>query len=257
MKYFLSAHGLQELDQFSRDDVLVALDFDGTLAPITDQPSGAQMPASVAGELDQLCRLATVAIVSGRQLGDLRSRVTADVKFLIGNHGNEGLSGSLIDKDRCLDTCRDWASQLRHLPELHASGVSIEQKEVTLSIHYRHAMHYPNIREALGKAFDKLIPAPRVVSGDCVFNLIPPGAITKDAAMDVVTKLTGLNSVIYVGDDECDELVFASAQPGWITIRIGYWRQSAARYYLQSQHETIQLLKLLNLHLAMDISRDA
>jgi trehalose 6-phosphate phosphatase len=249
MKYFLATSGLQELKRLSIGETLIALDFDGTLAPIVDQPSGAQMPTQIAQELKQLCCVAMVAIVSGRQLSDLRERVSAEVAFLLGNHGNEGLAEIRVDRESFIHICLDWSGQLRHLSQLHASGVSIEPKGLTLSVHYRHASDMATIQKRLIEAFDALLPKPRIVSGDHVFNLIPPGAVTKDAAMDVLAKKAAMKTVIYVGDDDCDELVFANAQPDWITIRIGYWKKSAAKYYLRYQHETLQLLKLLNLQL--------
>ena len=257
MKYFLSASGLQELKKLSYGQALIALDFDGTLAPIVDQPSNAQMPSHIAEELEHLCLVATVAIVSGRRLNDLRHRVTSEAAFLLGNHGNEGLDELTVDREECLRVCLDWTSQLRHSPQLHASGVVVEPKGVTISVHFRHANPASSIQERLIEAFDALMPKPLVVGGDCVFNLIPPGAITKDVAMAALAKKTGQKTIIYVGDDDCDELVFANAKPDWITIRVGYWRHSAAKYYLKSQHETLQLLKLLNLHLGLAASRVA
>ncbi|MGH3649990.1 MAG: trehalose-phosphatase, partial [Acidimicrobiia bacterium] len=75
----------------ARDSVLVAVDFDGTLAPIVDHPDQA-VPDNRA--MSVLARIAArggveVAIVSGRALADLKVRLGEPTGFtLIGEHGN-------------------------------------------------------------------------------------------------------------------------------------------------------------------------
>ena len=249
--YLFSAEARSALDQLDISNLLVALDFDGTLAPIVQQPPQAQMSMSTARQLDLLCTLVPVAIVSGRELSDLRLRVTAKVRYLIGNHGNEGLAAIRVDGDACRQVCTGWMHQLRRFSALHASGVFIEPKGYTLAVHYRLASDRFGTEKILPEIFSSLTPTPRVVAGKCVFDLIPPGAACKDDAMEALVMQTQAHTVLYVGDDGCDELVFARAHPGWFTIRVGYWRHSAARYHLCYQHEVRDLLSLLNLRLGL------
>jgi trehalose 6-phosphate phosphatase len=251
MKYLFSHDGRPALKRLSGDSILIGLDFDGTLSPIVHQPQHAQMPVSMAFELDQLCAVAPVAIISGRKLSDLEPRVSANVAYLIGNHGNEGLAAIPVDADACRNVCDEWTRQLQRMLKLDAIGVSIEPKGYTLAIHFRHAKDHPAVQKMLSKAFVNLTPAPRVVPGKCVYDLFPPGAICKDDAMDALVKQTQAKTVLYIGDDECDELVFANAPPDWITIRVGYWHHSAAKYYLLYQREVHDLLVLLNLKLRL------
>ncbi|MFC3958233.1 trehalose-phosphatase [Halovivax cerinus] len=70
--------------------LLCCLDFDGTLAPIVDDPATAVMPQATERVLDRLgsSRSITVAIVSGRSVTDLRTRVGSPA-ILVGNHGLE------------------------------------------------------------------------------------------------------------------------------------------------------------------------
>lgn len=254
MKYFFSHDGrpaLKRLTTGNKDKVLIALDFDGTLAPIVHQPPRARMPLSMAHALDCLCAVAPVAIISGRELSDLEQRVSAKVAYLIGNHGNEGLAAAAVDGAACRKVCADWTKQLRGMPGLRTAGVFMEPKGYTLSLHYRLANDHMAMQETFSRMFEKLTPAPRVVHGKCVFDLIPPGAVCKDDTMNLLVRQTQPNTVLYVGDDECDELVFANAQPDWITIRVGYWSHSAAKYYLRYQREVRDLLLLLNLQLGL------
>lgn len=258
MKYLFSHDGRPALNHLTSDNkILIALDFDGTLAPIVYQPPRAWMPLSTAHELDRLCTVASVAIISGRELSDLEQRVSAKVAYVIGNHGNEGLAAIPVDASACRNICADWTRQLRRMPALHTDGVYIEPKGYTLAVHFRLVNDHIAMQETLSKAFADLLPLPRVVPGKCVFDLFPPGAVCKDDAMDALVKQVQPETVLYVGDDECDELVFANAQPDWITIRVGYWPHSAARYYLHYQREVHDLLLLLNLQLGLTTSSSA
>jgi trehalose 6-phosphate phosphatase len=252
VKYLFSHEGRPALKRIAADSkILIAIDFDGTLAPIVHQPPHARMPQSIAHELDRLCAIASVAIISGRELGDLEQRVSAKVAFLIGNHGNEGLASTLVDAGACRNICASWTKQLRHMPALHTPGIVIEPKGYTLAVHYRLADDHDAVQEVLAAAFEDLTPAPRVIPGKCVFDLFPPGAVCKDDTMRLLVKQLQATTVLYIGDDECDELVFATAEPDWITIRVGYWRNSAAKYYLRYQREVRDLLLLLNLQLGL------
>jgi trehalose 6-phosphate phosphatase len=256
VKYLFSRDGRLALQRLAVDsNVLIALDFDGTLAPIVHRPPCAQIPPYIARELDRLCAITPVAIISGRELSDLKKRVPAGATHVIGNHGNEGLAAISVDTRTCRNICADWTRQLQRMSELHASGVHVEQKSYTLAIHFRLATDHVATQGILSEVFRSLTPVPRIVSGKCVFDLIPPGAAGKDDAMKALVKQTQPHTVLYIGDDECDELVFASAQPDWTTIRVGYLRQSAAKYYLRRQREMRDLLLLLNLNLGLKTSR--
>lgn len=254
MKYLFSHDGRPALKRLSMDKVLIALDFDGTLAPIVQQPPNARMPVSIAHELDRLCSIAPVAIISGRKLSDLKQRVSAKASYLIGNHGNEGLAAIPVDADACQRICENWIKQLRYMPALHAAGIVVEPKGYTLAVHFRLASDHHAAYESLSAAFEKLVPQPRVMPGKCVFDLMPPGAVGKHDAIETLAHLIKPESVLYAGDDACDEQVFIHANPDWITVRVGYWRHSAAKYYLRYQREVRDLLLLLNLQLGLSTS---
>src|SRR5262245_36175795 len=99
MQYLLSPDAENVVRSLSKEQVLVVLDFDGTLAPIVEQPPMANMLPPVAAELERLTSLVPVAIISGRQRDDLRQRISAQVSYLIGDHGNEGLDVIQVDAD--------------------------------------------------------------------------------------------------------------------------------------------------------------
>src|SRR4051812_8847832 len=78
--------GSSLLASFANADVLLAFDFDGTLAPIVDDPASAALPASTRRLLARVSQLYPCAVISGRSEGDL-ARLLAGVTvwYVIGN----------------------------------------------------------------------------------------------------------------------------------------------------------------------------
>ena len=74
-----------------RARLIVGLDFDGTLAPMARRPHQASLPPETRALLRRLARKrgAIVAVVSGRGLADLKSRVKVPGAYMAGNHGLE------------------------------------------------------------------------------------------------------------------------------------------------------------------------
>src|SRR5579883_1422587 len=71
--------------------VWVGTDYDGTLAPVTDDPDADTLPADTRAELAALAGhpRAAVGVVSGRDVANLRRRVRLDAAGYAGNHGLE------------------------------------------------------------------------------------------------------------------------------------------------------------------------
>jgi trehalose 6-phosphate phosphatase len=122
--------------------MLVGLDFDGTLAPIVPHPDDAALPEATREVLAALARRADtrVALVSGRSLADLRQRVDVADAHYAGNHGMEidgpGVErlhpGAAAARTVLTEVARDLSG---HLADV--DGVVVEDKGLTLSMHYR------------------------------------------------------------------------------------------------------------------------
>ncbi len=224
---------------------LIAFDFDGTLAPIVERPDDARMPASLDARLHDLGELAPVAIVSGRGLEDLRKRAGAGARYLVGNHGNDGLGGDPQDASQALAVCRGWRVALERALDGPASdsGIELEDKGATLSLHYRRARDPEGAAAALGALLAELSPAPRVIGGKFLFNLLPPGAVTKFEALVRLAEQAGTGTVAFIGDDDTDEIVFRQAPAGWLTVRVEPLPGSAARYQAERQADVARLVE--------------
>ena len=250
MKRLWSREGRAAFRNLSRARALFAFDFDGTLAPIVPRPHAARAAIGVQRRLAQLARSALVVVISGRSLADLRERIPGDVRYCIGNHGSEGMVEA-NDADAMRQMCGAWVSQLRGYLADPASnaGIIIEDKGLTLSVHYRLAPDRALAAQRLSALVRQLVPAPRVIGGKLVFNLLPPNARTKFEALVDLAQREGVERVLFVGDDETDELVFAQAPVHWTTVRVEPDGASRARFYIDRQSDVSvvldRLLKLL------------
>jgi len=245
MKHLLSAEGQESLRTLAGARALFAFDFDGTLAPIVSRPPDARAGIGVRQRLALLAQRAPVAVVSGRGLADLRERIPVEVRHCIGNHGNEGLPGA-TDPATLHAVCRGWIAQLdAGLAAAPLSGIVVEDKRLTLSLHYRLARDCEHALRELAQIVKRLDPAPRVIGGKLVLNLLPPQARTKFEAIIALAGHERAQRVLFVGDDATDELVFAQAPAHWITVRVGLDRASRAHYFIHRQSEIVMLLDQL------------
>lgn len=235
-----SADGARALDALLHGPALLAFDFDGTLAPIVTDPSAARATEPLSQAMQQLCTLAPVAVITGRSVADISSRLAFVPKYVVGNHGMEGLPVGLparaaADAARDQATCRQWLRQLNaaSLP----TGVLIENKTLSLSVHWRNTAQPRQAAGAIDAAIAQLDPSPKRIPGKFVVNLLPPGAHTKRDAIEQLLAHEGLQRALFVGDDETDEAVFHRAPPDWVTVRIAPFERTAARFCLHDQRD--------------------
>ena len=243
MIYLFSAAGRAALHAFVTQTTLYAFDLDGTLAPIVDDPAGITIPAKVRRSLKQLDGLAPVAVITGRSRADALAHLGFTPRYLVGNHGAEGLPGQEGQDGSRHEQVAAWEQQLTELlpPEIRSS-ILFEYKGESLSMHYRHAACPDDVHAAMLAAIDLLVPPPRRVGGKFVENLIPQGAPHKGDALLCIMKHLECRRAVFVGDDETDEDVFRLADDSIFGIRIGKDSGSAAGSYLLSQREIVPLL---------------
>ncbi len=241
MRYVLARGQRSALTDFARSNVLLAFDFDGTLAPIVSAPAEARMRAGTRALLSRLALIYPCVIISGRRRLDVVRRLQGvSVGEVIGNHGIEPWQA----RGRARREVRRWlpllVRRLRRVP-----GVEIENKRFSIALHYRRSRRKQAARAALRAAAGALGPV-RLVAGKEVLNLLPPGAPDKGIALEEALCRFGCNRAIYVGDDETDEDVFSLGQPErLLTIRVGRKLGSQAAYFLRNQAEIDALLRRL------------
>jgi trehalose 6-phosphate phosphatase len=249
-----SKEGRDELRRLARANTLYAFDFDGTLAPIVADPAQARAADRVTVPLAQLAALVPVAVVSGRAQRDLIERLPCEIAYLVGNHGNEGLPAEPPTAAELEETCRRWRANLElQLLAPEARGVRLEDKGRSLSLHYRAAPDPAAASVFLRALAHALVPQPTVIDGKMVLNLLPPGAMTKFEALRALVQHEGVDTVLFVGDDDTDEIVFQRAPGHWTTVRIDPAGATAARFCLDEQAS----IEVLLAHLLAEHADDA
>ena len=241
MTHLLAPESRAALEQFARAELLVAFDYDGTLAPIADDPARAPMRTETRALLATLCERYPCVVITGRALDDVQRFVAGvPLRAVVGNHGAE-LPGVDAPGRELVAT---WRARLE--AELVAApGVRLEDKGLSLSVHYRAARDKDSARSAILTAVEAL-ESVRVVGGKDVVNLIPKGARHKGFALDELRRAQGCEAALYVGDDETDEDVFNMRKVlRVLTVRVGHKEASAAEYHLTAQPEVDALIAVL------------
>lgn len=242
MKHILSPANVEVLAQFAWSRVLLAFDFDGTLAPIVSARDEARMRESTSTLFDEVCALYPCAVISGRGREDVARRTNgAALSHILGNHGLEpGEHLSAFEQQIAAIT-----------PSLETAladeaGVDLENKRFSLAVHYRRSRQKRVARKRIHEAVAALGLNLRTIPGKLVVNVLPERAPHKGDALVRLRALEGADTAMYVGDDATDEDVFELDQPGrLLSIRIGRSEKSRAHYYLRHQREIDTLLRRL------------
>ncbi len=246
---------VQQLVGDGHQRMVVFLDYDGTLTPIVARPEDAVLSEPMRVVVQQLARQATVAVVSGRGLADVRERVGLEEIIYAGSHGFEiagplGLHRENDAAQACLPALDQAEAVLRrHLDGI--PGAQVERKKFSLAVHYRNvtdeqvdavarqvaqvAAQHEHLRRASGKKVYELQPQIDWHKGKAVRWLL------KTLKLDTSEVLP-----FYLGDDLTDEDAFAVLEDCGVGIVVrDAARLTGARYALDSTEEVRRFLEQL------------
>jgi trehalose 6-phosphate phosphatase len=247
VKYALAAEGLARIGGFLTSRTLLAFDIDGTLAPIVERPWDARVPAEVQKGLGALAERAAVAIITGRAIEDARPMLGFAPRYLVGNHGAEGVPGFEAASAHCARVCRTWLDELCVPGETWSDipGIVLEDKTYSLTFHFRHAPDPGAAHRLLIGRAGALLPMPTLLDGKFVVNLLPPGAPHKGEALAALQAQSHCDRALYIGDDASDEAVFRMRSPVILSVRVERDRTSAANLYLRGQKDVARFVREL------------
>lgn len=213
---------------------LVALDFDGTLARLRRARSAAQLPSGRRRMLQRLGRMpgVRVVIVSGRELSDLLRRCRIRGAAFSGEHGMSLIGfGPPWSHPATAKLHRESSSLAAAAARLTLgmSGVEVEKKRTSVSVHWRKSPAVRRDPEGLGQALASLLPRGwRLAGGKCVWELRPGLARGKGDAILLAQKRLGPGSrVLFIGDDATDEEAFMKLGRAAWTVRVGPGKTAA------------------------------
>ena len=210
------------------DHLLVALDFDGTLAPFTDHPENARALPEARLAVERLLEVShtTVALVSGRAVDSLQrvSEAPAGV-LLVGSHGAEyrfdGVDAHppLEAGDSAIVTALEAA--FSGFPDAHP-GTRIERKPAGFAVHTRglDADSVFAAGDAARRIVADIYPDATVREGKDVLEFSVLSATKGDAILHL-RDYTGASAVLYAGDDVTDEDAFRVLGDGDLALKSG------------------------------------
>jgi trehalose 6-phosphate synthase/phosphatase len=239
----LAPLGDTDFDAWLRDvleDCRLALflDYDGTLAPLTDHPSKARLSAPIRRALAACAARADtdVSVISGRSLEDVRALVKLDSLTYAGNHGLEMAGpgvGHFVHED-LVHYGRRSEELAAALEALAVDGAWIEHKGPTLTFHYRAAPE--SRRRGLAEEAAQIIHRAgyQARPAHCAVEARPPIGWDKGrAVLHILRACYGPAwsenvRVIYVGDDHTDEDAFRFLSGLASTFRVGSTEDTTA-----------------------------
>ena len=245
-------------DSLKAKFIFLFLDYDGTLTPIVESPDKAVIPGKTREILRGLsknpdCR---VAIISGRALKDIKNKIGLEGIIYAGNHGLE-IDGPKIKFKASISS--GYMTILKKIKTIlkkklsKIKGVIIEDKGLTLSVHYRlvdtkdawlvKTIFHETLVHYIVSNKIKIRPGKKVLE-------IRP-SLEWDKGKIVLWLLARLKFVlgkepcvpIYVGDDITDEDAFKALKNAGLTVFVGDSGNSHAKYYLKNTQEVIEFLE--------------
>ena len=187
----------------------LAVDFDGTISEIVSDPASAVVWPQSAAALSSLAeRLPLVAVVTGRAIDDVKSRVALKNVAYVGNHGAQYLVGDRYEEIPRSAEGRDaLVAALSHLRSIaDGPGIIFEDKGISASVHFRAAPDSQAARGALEAALDSTpgVAELEVFWGKMILELRAPTGLNKGYALRKLVREWDLDAAIFVGDDTTD-----------------------------------------------------
>lgn len=242
------------------DEILLFLDYDGTLVSFKKRPQDVITPDKVKSVLHHLTQnpIFNIFIISGRTLHEIKKLI--DIKGL----SFAALHGLQIELSNGKNFFWEEAKNIRPLLKKLKTillyefkddkEVFIEDKEFTLAFHYR-MLSKDKIKEAVEKFSNKVKKINNnnlleIIYGAKVVETRPQGWHKGKAVELILKNISEYKNPlpIYIGDDITDEDAFEHLRKEGITIFVTHDsnRKTAAHYWLKNPDEVLKFLQTLS-----------
>mmetsp|Transcript_1834 Transcript_1834/g.2506 ORF Transcript_1834/g.2506 Transcript_1834/m.2506 type:complete len:324 (+) Transcript_1834:243-1214(+) len=225
----LSIASTNALDKFeevqnaiSNKQLIIFLDYDGTLTPIVSDPDQAIISDENREILTSVKETFTTNIVSGRAVDKVSGFLNLEGLLFAGSHGFD-IRGSSRGQDVKYEVAAEYLPSLGTLRDVmkeklsHVEGAYVEDNVYSVTIHYRNcdAQHVPEMKRILDaekEAYENIV----ITEGKKVFELRPNFVWHKGEAVKWILESQNFTGeefcAIYIGDDKTDEDAFKVLQ---------------------------------------------
>ncbi|MDI3340617.1 MAG: trehalose-phosphatase [Sphaerobacter sp.] len=184
-------------------------DIDGTISRITSPPEAATVEPAARAALERLAGvLDVVAVISGRAVRAARRMVDVPGLAYVGNHGLERWYEGRVSHSLAAAAFRQQMGAVAQAiaAAVDHPGVQVEDKWLTLSVHFREAQDPVIAEQQIEAALLPLAAEHGLVvrPGRMVYEVRPPLAINKGTALRDLVEEHGLRAVVFLGDDVTD-----------------------------------------------------
>lgn len=226
--------------------LLVASDYDGTMAEIVTDPDRALPDVDALNAFRSLQEVSwtATAVVSGRSMSDLTSFLgECAPSYLVGSHGAEwqrsGVALGIDERDRLLQVAGIIANIVDGQP-----GLRCELKPAGVALHVREAQE-ATAEAAINSAIERCgeFPGVHIRHGSQVVEFMVVNA-NKGDAVKRARHATGATGVLFVGDDITDEDVFKTLIGDDVSVKVGEG-QTAARHRVNSIAEVAEVFQFI------------
>lgn len=204
--------------------LLIALDCDGVLAPLTDHAADSTLTTGLGDDLARLALVddVTVAILSGRSLEGLAQFEFDHRIHVWGSYGAEQRGGSPPE------LTAEEADRLHTLDELLSEaaqraghGAWVERKPTSVVVHVREAdTERAHAALVWARQEQERLVGHVLHEGSNVLELMTRAA-DKGSGLDALRQEFAPASCVYLGDDAPDEDAFSRLGPGDLAIKVG------------------------------------
>ncbi len=232
------------------------LDYDGTLTPIVQRPEDAEISDEMKDTLRRLAARNTVAVVTGRDLDDVKNFIQLEDIIYSGSHGfvisgPDDLYKEHEKAGEIVELLDQVEKELHKLFADKAEGVQIDRKRYAIAIHYRNAREsaVPYVFEVADKMLDQFDGLKRG-EGKMVLELKPDIDWHKGKAVLWIMEALGLDQKedvipVFIGDDVTDEDAFRALQGKGIGILVeNRGQKTAAKYSLKDVYQVRRLFEV-------------
>jgi trehalose-phosphatase len=233
--------------------LVIFLDYDGTLTPIVSRPDQAVLMDSTRAILRTLVAKMPVAILSGRELKDVRKRVDIDAIVYAGSHGFDIAGPRGLQRQEAKEFLSALDIAERELREKldGITGTLIERKRFSIAAHYRNVSEsdLPRLEQGVSEIAARHRELRRI-DGKKVYEFLPDVDWDKGEAVLWLLERLGLKypdvRPVYIGDDRTDEDAFRALEQRGIGILVSEEpRPTAAKYSLRDPAEVEHFLREL------------